>query len=94
MKISSLKPGMVVYSVTRQKMGNTTISTVAVHHVTIESVDLEHRTVVASWNCNPPRKYREREIARWRAKKPVLMRGGFGRLRLATREEIKAMREN
>ena len=94
MKISRLEPGMVVYSVSRQKMGNTTLTTVAVHHVTIESVDLEHRTVTASWNCNPPRKYREREIARWRATKPVLIRGGFGRMRLATREEIKAMRQD
>lgn len=53
MKIEKLHPTMVVYDVGRHKMGNTTISTVCVWSVLIVSVDVEARTVVASWNSNP-----------------------------------------
>ncbi|AQT06544.1 hypothetical protein [Acetobacter persici] len=51
--IKALNPGDVVYSVKRQKMGNTTMSQTVVHSVVIESIDLLKGKVVARWNCNP-----------------------------------------
>lgn len=71
MKVSSLKPDMVVYSVGRAKMGNTTMTRTAVWRVVIQSVDVEAGTCVASWNSNPPRKYTERDIKKWRLTRPT-----------------------
>jgi hypothetical protein len=90
MKIESLKPGMTVYDVGRTKMGNTTISTVSVWRVHIVSVDLEKRTVEASWNGNTAKTFRERSWSKWRAKEPLLIRGRMGYARMATREEVAA----
>ena len=68
--ISRIKPGQTLYSLTRQKMGSTTVSHVAVHPVYVREVDPEGRFVLASWNGNPPRKFFVREVKRWRVKKP------------------------
>jgi hypothetical protein len=87
MKMSSLKPGMTVYDVGRHKMGNTTISTVAIWPVHIVSVDIENFVVKASWNGNPANKFYSRSIAKWREKKPILISGPLGNARLSTREE-------
>ena len=57
MKIEKLKPGMVVFSVGKMRMGNTAIKTVVVHPVAIKSIDMQSRRVVASWNIvfiSPP----------------------------------------
>ncbi|NDY89742.1 hypothetical protein [Ideonella livida] len=91
MKFEKLKPGMTVYSVGRHKMGNTTMSTVAVWPVRIVEVDSEQRRCMASWNCNKPRLFFERDVSGWREKEPMLVSSGLGR-RLATREEQKAAR--
>ena len=93
MKFEKLQPGATVYDVGRHKMGNTTVSTVAVWQVRVLKVDSEKRRVLASWNCNAPRTYYERDVSRWREREPVLIRGGFGSARLATREEQKAARQ-
>ena len=90
MKFEKLKPGMVVYDVRRYKMGNTTVSSIGIWEVRIVSVDSESKTVVAEWNNNPAKKYFGCVVEKWRAKKPLLIRGAFGSHRLATREEIKA----
>jgi|GEM_PF-1022030 len=90
MKFEKLKPGMVVYDVGRHKMGNTTMSTVAVWSVRIISVDTEKRRVEASWNGNRPKVCYEYEAKKWREKEPMLIRSPMGYARLATREEIKA----
>ena len=90
MKIEKLKPGMVVYDVGRHKMGNTTISTVAVWEVRIISVDVASGIVQAIWNSNDAQTYRQHQITRWRAKRPTLIRSGLGNYRLATRAELKA----
>lgn len=90
MKLEKLKPGMTVYDVGRQRMGNTTMRTVAVWGVFIRSVDLEKRTVVASWNSNPDRTFSARAASKWKAVRPMLVRTGMGALRLATREEQAA----
>ena len=46
MKLSSLKPGMIVYDVRRHRMGNTTVMTHSVYEVHIIEVHDNH--VVAS----------------------------------------------
>lgn len=90
MKFEKLQPGMTVYDVGRHKMGNTTMSTVAVWSVHVIEVDSERRRVTASWNSNRPRVYYERDVTKWRANKPMLVRTMMGASRLATREERKA----
>ena len=95
MKFEKIKPGMFVYDVGRQKLGNTTLSTVVVWGVNIVSVDDEKRTVEASWNHNLIRTYSEREYKKWRAEKPMLVSVGiFGGKRLATKDEIAAAKRD
>ncbi|EMY1073305.1 hypothetical protein AAIE55_004087 [Salmonella enterica] len=88
MKISQLEVGMSVWSVSRVNMGNTTIKTVVVHPVVIVEVHDNH--VIATWNGNAPRRFGESVVKGWKKEKPLLIREGFGQMRLATREE-KAM---
>ena len=90
MKFEKLEAGMVVYDVHRHKLGNTTMSTIGVWRVCIVSVDRETRRVQASWNNNPPKTFYPRDVAKWREKEPMLIRGALGSVRLATREELKA----
>jgi len=66
MKIEKLKPGDVVYSVQRRKMGNTTMSTTVVYSVKIMTIDSERRFVIASINGNPPREYFPGQLSKWR----------------------------
>ena len=91
MKIEKLQPNMIVYDVGKHKMGNTNISTVAVWPVRVISIDLEKKTVLASWNTNQPRTFYERSIKKWRADRPVLIKSVMGYSRLATCEERKKM---
>jgi hypothetical protein len=93
MQIEKLQPGMVVYDVGRRRMGNTTINSVAVWQITIVSVDASMGTVRARWNYNPEKTYSRRDWSTWRAKAPLLIRGPFGSLRLATRAEIAAAKQ-
>lgn len=90
--ISKLKPGQICYTVTRHKMGNTTLSTISVHHVRVIEVHEDH--VVASWNSNAARKYFDRDVAKWKVNKPVTISGAMGYRRLATRAEIAEMKAN
>lgn len=68
--ISKLKVGQILYTLTAQKMGNTSVSRKVLHEVKVMEVDPEGAYVVAQWNHNAPRKYRTREVARWKVKKP------------------------
>lgn len=91
MKYSSIHAGDTYYTVSRHKMGNTTLSTVAVHRVKVISCDSVKETVTASWNGNAARTYFQRDYSKWRATEPLLIRSGLmGAARLATRDEIKA----
>lgn len=99
MKITSLTVGQIVYVVEKRKMGNTTMSTVDVRKVTITGVDPNGQWVTAKVGYAPERKYRERQVGKWRKSEPVLYRypeGTFGHRmgikRLATRAEIEAMK--
>lgn len=64
MKISQLESGMQVWSVTRTKMGNTTITTVIVHPVFI--IEIHDNHVIARWNGNAPRRFGETAIRGWK----------------------------
>ncbi len=94
MKFDKLKPGMVVFSVGKMRMGNTAIKTVVVRPVAIKSIDMQSRRVVASWNGNGDREYMERDVSNWREKKPILVSTVTGAKRLANREELKFMKDN
>lgn len=83
--IKKLKPGQTCYTVTRHKMGNTTLSTTAVHPVFVLEVHDDH--VIARWNNNAPRKYHEGDVAKWKVNKPVTVTNPMGVTRLATRDE-------
>lgn len=67
--ISRLKPGDIVYDVGRTKMGNTTITRIAVWPVHIVAVH-EDGSVTARWNYNAERKYWGRSIRKWRRTMP------------------------
>jgi hypothetical protein len=69
--LSRIKPEQILYTVTRQGMGNTTMTRLAVHEVKVLEVDLVKRKVRAIWNhFNPPEWYSERQVARWKVSKP------------------------
>lgn len=68
--LSSLKPEMVVYSVGRQRMGNTTISQTVCWPIRIVEVH-DNGTVTASWNGNKPQKFYQSQIKQWRRSKPA-----------------------
>ena len=96
MKFDKLEEGMELYSLTTQKMGNTTLRTKAVHPVRVISIDREKRQAMCSWNGNPPRRYFERDIEKLKANEPILISTAFGGKRLPTlkeRQEIMAARK-
>jgi hypothetical protein len=91
MKLERMKPGMKLYDVARQRMGNTLARTTTVFVVQIIEVDLDEELVRASWNGNPPKAYHRGRAERWRSSKPVMVKSGFGQ-RVASRAELKAMK--
>jgi hypothetical protein len=68
--ISRLKPGQVVYSLERQRMGNTTMTIKVCYSIQITEIDPDQKWVMASWNSNPPRRFYERSVRKWKIKKP------------------------
>lgn len=92
MKIEKLSPGMVVWDVHKERMGNTTMRSYASWAVLVISIDLNRQTVMASWNGNPARAYYKNSWSKWRKTEPVWIRSGLGK-RPATRAEIKVMKE-
>ena len=89
-QLSKLKPGDVLWEVQRQRMGNTKAITQALYQAVVTEVHADHAMI--SWNNNPPSKYFD--VKHLRTKKPVMVKtwNGYGS-RLATRDEIKAMKE-
>lgn len=92
MKFEKIKPGMTLYDVHSHKMGNTTMSSMGVWHVHVIEVHAETRSAIVSWNTNTPSRWSERQLAKLREHKPMMISTGLGQ-RLATREEIKAAKE-
>lgn len=92
MKLEKMKAGMTVYDVHSHKMGNTCMSTVGIWHVYVKEVNVEQGFIIASWNGNTPSKIYRGAAEKFRAKEPLLVKSGLG-YRLATREEIKSLKE-
>jgi len=93
MKFEKLSPGMVVFDVHSYRMGNTKLRSVGVWNIKVIEIATSERSVWASWNSNPPRRYYESEVKKWREKKPMLVRTLMGSYRLATKEEQKKHKE-
>lgn len=92
MKLTSLKPGDLVFNVEKTKMGNTTLKTISIYPVKIIEVHENH--VIASWNGNAPKRFGENSVSKWKKKEPVTIVSGFGVRRLATKEEIAEIEKN
>jgi 1,4-dihydroxy-2-naphthoyl-CoA synthase len=91
--INKIKPGDVLYSISKYRMGNTRMMTLGVYECRVVSVDLEKQTALISWNGNAPQKYYEPQIKALKTAKPITVSGFFGKTRLATKAERLAMKE-
>lgn len=93
MKFDRLAAGMTVYTISKERMGNTTMKTTVVRPVSIISVDTQSRAVRAIVQGGRERTYSEPAIRRWRESRPVLVPVGlFGQRRLATRKELEEVK--
>jgi hypothetical protein len=70
--ISRIKTEQILFTVTRQKMGSTTMSYDAVHRVRVIEVDPEGRFVIASWNGNKARRYSASQVSKWKVNEPIV----------------------
>jgi hypothetical protein len=86
--LSRIKPGQILWSVTRGNMGNTTVRTSHLYEVRV--IDVHDDFAIVSWNGNPPQRYYSGHIAKLRTKKPVMITSAIGRQRVARRGEVKA----
>jgi hypothetical protein len=68
--ISKLQPGQVLYQIQRQKCGNTMVSRGCLYEVRVVSIADDGKSIMASWNGNPPRRFSEKHVANLRVKKP------------------------
>lgn len=91
MKFENIKAGMVLYEVSRHRMGNTTMSTLGTYHVRVMEVDADRRRALVSWNSNRPEWHGESYFAKLKAEPPILIRSGMGYYRRPTKEERAAI---
>lgn len=68
--LSKIKPGQILWSVIRRKMGNTSMSTDSLHKVKVLEVDIEAGFALVSWNGNAPTKYYERQLKSLKVNEP------------------------
>lgn len=68
--LKRLKLNQVLYSVRKQRAGNTKVWRTAIFEVKILEINVEEGYVQASVNHNPPQKYQEMHVKKWRVKKP------------------------
>lgn len=85
MKFENIKAGDVLYDVHRQKMGNTTLSSMGVW--TVKIIEVNEFGATVSWNGNRPEKWGIKRLRKLRVKRPELVAIGFGRYRLKRRGE-------
>ena len=81
MKVANLKPGQVLYDVTKETM----MKTVAVRLVRVTAVDGDRFRAV--WNGNVERTYAYGVPRTWRKTKPTVVEAITGKMRLARRGE-------
>ena len=87
-RISNIKPGQVLWSLSRRQMGNTTMRTLSAHRITVTEVHEVHEDHVIG---HGGRRYSAREVSRWKVNEPITVNSLTGRTRLATPEEKKAI---
>ena len=68
--IKNLEVGQVLWHVMRQRCGNTRITRGALLPVEVVSIAEDGLSIMASWNGNRPRRYRENDVAKLRVNKP------------------------
>ena len=76
--IKKLEPGQIVYSIERQRMGNTTVKYNECYPVRILAIHPEEGFVIASWNHNKPEKFYEGAIKKWKVKEPEVKETIYG----------------
>jgi hypothetical protein len=69
-KWESVKQGDVLFSVVRQKMGNTAMSRNAVFSVRILEIHHDEGYAMVSWNNNPAVRYSRRHVEKLRRSRP------------------------
>ena len=91
-KLNKLTPGQILWDIQKHCMGNTTVRTTSLYKVKVLEVHEDH--AVVSWNGNAARKWSGSDVSKLRTKKPIMISTWQGAgSRLATREEIKAMKQ-
>lgn len=80
-----LKAGQVYYTVTKGRLGNTTLRTVSIHEVKVLEVHISY--CMASWNHNKPERFYPGNVAHWKVERPVTVKGIWGSQRLARKDE-------
>lgn len=101
MKIKQLEVGQIVFAVEKRdsmvlsmSKSKKPLKTIAVLPVFIEEINLEKGYVMARYNGNTARKFYEVSVQKWKKEKPMTVRMNFGLVRLATKEERDAAKNN
>lgn len=68
--IKNLKVGQTLWQVKRVKCGNTTRSVGCLYPVKVLEISEDLKSIKASWNNNPPRRYGISEVAKLKVSKP------------------------
>lgn len=68
--LKKIEVGQVLWSIKKQKMGNTSISTQSLYPVKVIEINLDEGFAIVSWNGNAPVKYRENQIRALKVNKP------------------------
>lgn len=77
-KFDKLVPGQTVWTIRRQKMGNTTVSYNALYEIRVVEIDREKGRVLASWNSNKPQWFGRTEVSKWKLERPEPKKTIFG----------------
>lgn len=100
MKIKQLEAGQIVFAVEKRdsmvlsmSKSKKPIKTIAVLPVFIEEVNVEEEYVMARYNGNTARKFREASVSKWKKERPMTVSMNFGIVRLATKEERDAAKK-
>lgn len=90
--IKSIKEGQTIYKTFRRKMGNTTIGTTEISRFTIKTIDIENDFVLGDMSYRKNVRISSYSLKNWRVSKPILVESFTGSRRLATKEEIKRIK--
>ena len=91
--INKVEVGQTLYKTYKEKMGRTTMSTTRVSEITITEVNVEEGFIRYKSRFSYTSKMSANTLKLWRVSKPVLISSFTGSQRLATKAEIKKMRE-